>query len=350
MFNFSQTPQVIFGLDISAGSVKLAEIHKNGKEYSARAFSRVSLPKGAVINDVVADTKTFNYVLKQALDKPQFGRFDSRYAVASLPESKSFIRIIQIPKMSDAEAEAAVPFEAESFIPLPIDQVYLDWQKVGESGDKNNILIIATPKEYVEKYLEVLDGAQVKTVALEAESQSLCRALAGWGAGETMLVADIDASRSNLVMIENGALQFSSTVPIAGSAFTEAVARSLGVASVKAEEIKKKVGLISTAEYPNIKTSLVPVLNTLMAEIKNVLKFHAEHSEKQVEKIVLAGGGAKLKNLAELMQAEIISEGNIKVENGNPFKNLAGLKQQPLSAADALSFSTAIGLAIRNFE
>lgn len=347
---FNPKNQSLIGLDISAGSIKLMQIKKDGKSFAVRAFSRVALPKGAIISDTISDLKTFNFVLKQALDKPQFGRFDGQYVAAALPESKSFIRVIQIPKMSDAEAEAAVPFEAESFIPLPIDQVCMDWQKVGETADKMNILIIATPREFVEKYLQALDGAQTKTVALEVESQSICRALVGWKTQENFLLVDIDAARTSLVMVEDGALQFSSTVPIAGGAFTEGLARSLGVSSVKAEEIKRKVGLSNTAEYPNLRIAMVPVLNNLTAEIRNVLKFHAERSDKPVEKVILTGGGAKLKSLAELTQSDLASEGNLKVELGNPWRNLAGLKQPPLSLEDSLSFSTAIGLAIRNYQ
>lgn len=349
MFNFSKTENSI-GMDISSGSVKLMQIKKDHKKYTVKAFSRVSLPKGTIINDAVADQKTFSFVIKQALDKPQFGKFDTQFVTVSLPESKSFIRVIQIPKMSDQESEAAVPYESESFIPMPIDQVYLDWQKVGETADKSNILIIASPKEYVDKYLDLLDLSGLKAMALETESQSLCRSLIGWGQKETSLIADIDSSRSNLVMIEAGSLQFSSTVPIAGGAFTEGLARSLGVASAKAEEIKKKVGLLNTAEYPNIKISLVPILNSLTAEIKNVLKFHTERSEKPVSKVVLAGGGAKLKGLIELMQPEFAAEGNIAVEVGNPWRNLSELNSPPLSGEEASSWSTAIGLAIRNYE
>jgi type IV pilus assembly protein PilM len=349
MFNFSK-PQSFIGLDVSGSSIKLMQIKKDGKNFAVKAFSRGALPKGALINDVIADQKTFNFVLKQALDKPQFGRFDTQYAVAALPESKSFIRVIQIPKMSDAESEAAVPYEAESFIPMPIDQVYLDWQRIGESNDKSDILIIATPKEYIDSFLGFLDQAGLNPAALETESQSLRRSLISWKDKQTCLIADIDAGRSNLVMVEDSNLQFSSTIPIAGSAFTESLARALGVSSAKSEEIKKKVGLLNTAEYPNVKIALAPILTSINAEINNVLKFHAERSQKSVEKVILAGGGAKLKNLAEMMQSELAGAGNIKVEIGNPWRNLDGIKNQAFSPEESLSWSTAIGLAIRNYE
>jgi type IV pilus assembly protein PilM len=315
------------------------------------------------------------------MDKPQFGRLDTNRAVVSLPESKSFVRVIQIPQMSDSEANNAVPFEAESFIPLPIDQVYLDWQKIGNAdgspglgnlprpaspearpgafapgetvqveAGKMNILIIASPKEFVDKYLEVLDKAGLNTVALEVESQSCLRAAIALGSRETVLLVDLGGLRSSLIMVEGGSLQFTSTIPIAGDTFTESIARALGVSSVKAEEIKKKVGITNTSEYPNIKTELLPVLNNLAAEIKNILKFHSEHSQNPVLRVIIAGGSGKLKSLPEFLAAQLLEAGVPKVELANPMQNLNIADNEHLSAAESLSFVTAMGLAARGAD
>ncbi len=269
-----------FGLDISGSSFKFMQLDKSAKGLAVKAYGDVALPKSLVINDTVSDTKTFLALLKQNLDKPQFGRLTTNYVVASLPESKSFVRVIQIPKMSEAEADNAVPYEAENFIPLPLDQVYLDWEKIGEEGDKMNVLMVAAPKEFVDVYVDLLDKAGLKPAALEVESQSCRRAVLLPESRETVLLVDMEAFRSSMIMVENGFLQFTSTIPIAGNSFTESVATALGVSAAKAEEIKRKVGIANTAEYPNIKISLLPVLGNLEAEIKNILKFHGEHSSR----------------------------------------------------------------------
>ena len=347
MFSFfSKTPKA-FGLDVSGSSLKIMQLENQKSSSKVKSYAEVPFPKGLIANDTITDVKTFNFLVKQALEKPQFGRLDTNYAVASLPEAKSFVRVIQIPKMSDAEAENAVPFEAESFIPLPIDQVYLDWQKLGETADKMNILIIASPKEFVDSYLHILDGTGIKTLALEVESQSCLRALLGKDNKDTVLVVDLDAFRSSLIMVEEGAMQFTSTIPVAGNTFTEAIAKSLGVAGAKAEEIKKKVGISNTVEYPNVKTALLPVLSNLSEEIKNILKFHSQHSERQVSKIILAGGTSRLTNLAEFLEPLFTDFGSPKVVLGDPWLNLPQIKNSPLNALDSLGFVTAIGLAMR---
>ncbi len=350
MFNSFAEKNRAFGLDVSANSIKLALLEKSGKTFKLQGFSQAALPKGVIINDAVVDLKTFNYVLGQLLEKPQFGKINTKYVVASLPEAKSFVRVIQIPLMTDAEAESAVPFEAENFIPMPIDQVYLDWQKIGNNGDKTDVLIVASPKEAVDKYLSILDQANLKPVALEVESQSCCRAVIAKDSKETALIADIQADRTSLIMVENGFLQFTSSIPLAGNAFTESIARALGVSSTKAEEIKKKVGIANTAEYPNIRNALLPVLASFSAEIKNILKFHSEHSEKPVGRILLSGGSAKLKNIAEFLQSELQDQNNLKVELTDPWINLGIASAASLEKIQNLEFTTALGLALRGVE
>lgn len=365
MFNLFTKHENAFGLDVSGSSFKLLQLKKEGKEAKVLGYSDVSLPKGLIISDAISDAKTFAYLFRQAVLRPQYGKLEGSQVIASLPESKSFVRVIQIPPMSDAETETAVPVEAESFIPLPIDQVYLDWQKLGvhpvkssvggvasqsfdgvKSNGKQEVLIIASPKEFVDKYLQILESAGLVVRALEVESQSCHRALIDFNAKPTCLIVDLDAFRTSLIMVEEGNLQFTSSIPIAGSSFTESIARSLGVSSQKAEMIKRKVGISNTAEYPNIKTALLPVIGNLVAEIKNIVKFHSEHSQNKVQKIILAGGSAKLKNLAESLAPEFQAEG-LTVEMGKPWVNLPEIKSPPFDEFDSLSYTTAIGLAMR---
>lgn len=346
-FNFLSKNLPAFGLDLSSDSLKVMQFNKSGRNYSLKAYSEVQMPKGLIVGDAVTDLKTFDYLLKQTLQKPQFGKIDTNYVVASLPESKSFVRVIQIPKMSQAEAENAVPYEAESFIPMPIDQVYLDWQKISEVGDKMNILMIASPRDFVDKYLGILEKSGLKPVAFEVESQSCHRALIPESSKETVLLIDSESLRTSLIMVEEGGLQFTSTIPIAGNNFTEAIAKNLGVASAKAEEIKIKVGVDNTVEYPNIKTALLPVLSTLSAEIKNILKFHNEHSDKVVTKVILSGGTSKLKNLSAYLAPELVDSGVTVVELADPWKNINFTVAPNIDTLNSLSFITVIGLAIR---
>lgn len=335
------------GLDIAGSSLKFLELQAIHNQTKIVGMSDVPLPKGLMVNDTITDPKTLVYLLNSAVQKPEYGRFSNLPVCVSLPESKSFVRVIQLPLMQESEIEIAVPVEAESFIPLPINQVYLDWQVLSTQDDKMEILIVASPRNFVDGYLNILDQAKLDVCAMEVESQSCHRALIPKKSQSTSLIVDIDSFRTSLIMVDNGNLQFTSSIPLAGNSFTDAIAKFLGVSGQKAELIKRTAGLANTSEYPNLRSSIDSLVKSLSAEIKNILKFHSEHSNHKVENLILAGGGAKAKNLAEILSNEFVAD-QIRVELGDPFVNLANLNSPPVAKFEALNFTTAIGLALRN--
>jgi type IV pilus assembly protein PilM len=215
---------------------------------------------------------------------------------------------------------------------------------------KMEVLIIASPKEFVDKYLAALEKIGLKLVAVEVESQSVVRSLIKPGDTENILIADLDAYKTALIMVEKGNLQFTSSIPLAGNSFTDKISQALTIPTAKAEAIKKEFGIANTPDYPNLKTYLLPVVNDLAAEIKNILKFHYDHSEQRITRLILSGGSAKLKHLDELLPPLLAEFSDLRVEIANPLVNLENLQNQDLSAYEALSFTTAIGLAMRDLQ
>ncbi len=337
-----------FGLDISSHTLKVVEFNREGKHLKLTALGRQKLAQGMVADDNILDSASLGSFIAKMLTRLEFGNVTTPYVSVSLPESKCFIRIINIPQVTETQADQAVRFESESYIPIPIDQVYLDWQSTGRVVDgKMEVLIAAAPKEVVDKYLSVIEKAGLLPVSLEVESQSMTRALFDAASQENVLVVDIGTDHTNLVMIEQGTLQFSSSIPVGGSAFTNTIAKFLGITSLQAEEIKQKVGFENTTDYPNIKVGMMPVLNNLSAEISNVLKFHNEHSTVRVEKVLLSGGGSKMLHLKEYLQ-EQFTQDKMTVTDAIPWvlnKNV--LKNDLLSESAVLDLTTVIGLATR---
>ena len=338
-----------FGLDISGSSAKIVQLKRAGKTWKLQCFSTIPVPKGVISNDVVLDSDGLSKLIIRGLDSPDFGHVSTPYVHVSLPESKSFVRIIHIPVMSEQAADQAVLFEAESYIPIPIDQVYLDWQPTGRVDEaRMEVLIIATPIETVDKFLSTVQKAHLRPTALEVGSQSILRSVIADTSEETTLVVDLGTNRTNLIMVEQGTLQFSSSIPVAGNTFTESIARFLGITNSKAEAIKDDVGIANTTEYPNIKIALLPILNNLGAEIKNVLKFHNEHSKIPATKILLCGGSAKMKHLAEFLMPEFSDIPGLVVEVADPLKVWQGkVDLGKLNSYNVLDYTTALGLALR---
>ena len=338
-----------FGLDISAGSIKVAQIRKAGRKVKLQCLTRNPLPKGIVSGDTILDIDALSKMIVRTLDKPEFGHVTTSYVNLALPESKSFVRVIHIPKMGESEADNAVKFEAEAYIPLPIDQVYIDWQPTGLIEDNRmEILMIASPKEQVDKYIQALEKAHLRPKALEVESQSITRCLIPPSSSEAILIIDIGNTRTSLVMVSSGNLQFTSSVPVAGAALTEAISTYLGVTNPQAEAIKIRVGMANSTDYPNLKLAMQPVMANLVAEIKNVLNFQKQHSSMPVTQLWICGGSAKLAHVTEYFTEQFKDYTGMKVMLADPAKILSGIVGlDPGQQKELLSFTSALGLALR---
>ena len=106
--------------------------------------------------------------------------------------------------------------------------------------------------------------------------------------------------------------------------------------------------------------ALDPILNNLYDEVKNTIKFHEEHSDLElaghvaIQQIILCGGTSKLPNLIEYLQGKLLGDEqfkgrNIKVSLANPWVNVVSSGPPPFSRREALSYTTSLGLALRNY-
>lgn len=131
----------------------------------------------------------------------------TKKAVISLPVASSFSTLVELPAMPESELVAAIPFEAKKFIPIPLNEVELDWSVVERKAQPRTgptlILLVAVPKEVIKKYAQVARIAGLNLLALEQEAFSLARSLIGSKPG-VFLIADIGNKSTDLVVVEDG--------------------------------------------------------------------------------------------------------------------------------------------------
>ena len=362
-----------FGLDISDLSLKIIKLKKIKNGFDLATFGEQNLKPGIIKGGEIKDEKALSEVIKEALNKVQGEKLKTKYVIASLPEEKAFLQVIQMPRMSEEELKSAVIYEAENYIPLPIEEVYLDSQvipPVYNHLDHFDVLIAALPKKTVDPYLSALKMAKLEPVSLEIESLSISRALIKGGiATVPVLLIDLGATRTSFIIFSGHSLRFTSSIPVSSGSFSEIISKTQGVDLAEAEKLKIKYGLEEKiqikikngiekkTERGKIFEALIPPLVDLIQQIKRYLDYyqtHASHEHlppngKGVSKILLCGGGANLKGLPELLSLEL----KIPVELGNPWINIlpASLKELPdLPLEKSLAFTTAIGLALRGIS
>lgn len=355
-----------FGLDISDLSLKILDFKKEKKGVSIASFGEDKIEKGIISRGAIKKEKDLIDIIKKSVQSVKGRKLKTKYVIASLPEEKAFLQVIKMPPLSEDDLKSAVIYEAENYIPLPIEKVYLDFQVVPYLHDHHktvDVLIAALPREIVDSYLRVLKGAGLEPLAFEVESQSIARALIKRGVTKyPVLIVDLGSTRTSFVIYSGYSIRFTSSVPVASWNFTQLISKNLGVSFKEAEAIKKTYGLGSftakdkTPKVINEKKGklfdiLIPALVDLVQQIKRYLEFYNSHSpkdhlslkERTISKVILGGGGAYLKGLREWLSLEL----QLPVEIGNPWINVELKDKKDFPSKKSLGFTTAIGLALR---
>lgn len=369
-----------FGLDISDLSLKIIKLKKKKKFLSLSSFGEAEIPAGIIEGGEVKDEVSLAKIIKEAVSKVKGERLKTKYVVASLPEEKAFLQVIQLPKMTEEELEKAVMFEAENYIPLPMEEVYLDFQAVQplyNHLDHLDVLIAALPQKTIDPYVSAIKKAGLIPKVMEIESQAISRALVK---NETspfpVLLIDLGATRTGFIVFSGYSLRFTSSISVSSQKFTKTISDTMKINIPEAEKLKQKCGLEVRQEInlrkkskdvkfekrviedKRIFNSLVSLLMDLVGQIKKYLSYYQTHASHEhlssdgrgaVAKIFLSGGGANLKGLSSILSLEL----GIPVETANPWVNILPdpLREVPeLSYEKSLSFTTALGLALRGIK
>ena len=341
-----------FGLDISDFTVKFVKISRSFYgELSIADFGEVKLPENVVDGGEIKKENELAALLKNNLKTDDGRHFHERFVAATLPEEKSFVHLIQLPKMKMEDAGKAAQWELEGVVPLPIEELYFDYAVLPskEAIDHLDLLVTAFPKTLVDSYVRVLEGAGFVPAALELESQAISHSL--WsGEDGAFIFVDLGATRTSSMIVANGFLIFTLSIPLGGRDFDRVISERLGVSIERARDVKINIGLAKNKDGAP-REVLMPLVSELADELKKQLSFYREHSAHRhgmpadISAIVLSGGDANLTGLTTYLSFTLGKE----VKIGNPLARLFQQKKfmPPFPRNKSLKYTTAIGSALR---
>lgn len=337
---------VFFGLDIGSHSIKIAQVEKSKDKARLVAFGIAPSPPRGLLSEAEADLTTLAAAIKKL---HQETRIATKNAATTLPEDKVFTKIVTFPRLSEDELKSAIKWEAEQYVPIPLEEVTLDYQIVGTikegAVEKIEVLLVAAPKSLIEKVIKVLKVAGLTPVALETEILALARSLAPPDS-ETSLLVDLGARATDIAIVERGQVVFTRSIPTAGEALTRAVASGLDMEPGQAEEYKKAYGVDPERLEGKVEEAIGPILEAVVKEMEKAIQFYQSTKRKQVKAVILAGGTAGLPEVVSLLAKKL----SIEIQVGDPFIRLEKNKEilAKIPAGMAPLYATAIGLALKD--
>jgi type IV pilus assembly protein PilM len=337
----------VLGLDIGSHSIKAIELAHAGNQITILSAGSMATPvktTGSISN---IELESVAYVIKQLIKE---AGIRTKSVNVALPESQVFTRVIEVPQLSSRELSSAIQWEAEQYIPLPLDQVNMDFTILRDgkqtTSGKMEVLLVAAPKALIERYMTILDMADLEPVSAETEIIASSRALVrSVPTLKNVLIASLGAQTTDIAILTSGVLSVTRSIAAGGEALTRAISQSLEFNAAQAEEYKKTYGLEKNMLEGKIVNAVKPVMDTIVSEIKRASAYFEErHANERIEAILLGGGSAKLPGMVSYFAENV----GIETQLANPWLGIRFDPRFNVLLQEGPTFSVSVGLALRD--
>ncbi len=305
----------VVGLDIEAGSIAAAEVKADGSAPVSVAAIEPLAP-GAFHEGEVIDADGLVEALKALFSKHKL----SKQVRLGIGNQRVIVRTLRLPAIEDhKEMEAAVRFQAQEQIPMPLDQAVLEHQVVGgvpgEEGatPQVDVVVVAARRDMIGSFLEPVRRAGLEPVGVDLSAFGMIRALANGanGAnGEAVLYCNV-GDVMNLAVARGRACLFTRVSSIGLEEIAGRLGAETGLSTEHATQWLTHVGLASSVEeidgdaavVSNVRRVLEDGLSGLVDELRLSLDYYgAQESAVPVGRVVLCGPGSAIPGLAEQME------------------------------------------------
>lgn len=350
------------GVDIGSSSIKIVQLKNDNGIAVLETYGAVSF--GSYIDNAYvgqAVNPTHMQTIQAINDLVKESNITTLVSAVSIPSASSLVFLLELPAtISQKDFANVIPLEARRYIPVPISEVALDWWVVPhdevlegneDSGDRDTakrilptrVLVAAIHNEALSRFQDVVKDAKLSADFFEIEMFSNVRSCIGKDLSTVVLV-DFGASKIKVTVIYRGVLQDFHIINRGSQDLTRVLSTGLNLPLVKAEEIKKRYGLLSDNEYKEASSIISGSLEYVIGEINNIILSYEKKYNQSIDKVVITGGGAALPGLVDLLNNKL----SVPVSKADPFSRVkVPAFLEPILSEVGPEFGVALGLAMR---
>jgi type IV pilus assembly protein PilM len=380
------------GVDIGSAFIKVVQLKNKGGKALLETYGEIALGPYAGGEVGQATNLPPEKIAEALTDLFREAGVTTKNAALSISLKSSLLSLIEVPTTDEIKLNDIVPLEARKYIPVPMNEVTLDWWIIPEresysAGDDDvsaesnqkdvarahkisthgstEVMVAAIHTEAIEKYNRIAGIMQFEKMFFELEVFSAIRATLG-RAMQTTLLVDIGATTTKLAVIEFGVTRFTHTINRGSQDITIALSKAHSISFAMAEDRKRTFDIlaeiknihetetigevskqISADKQVSVARAANLTLESIFSETNTMLMQYQQKHNVSVDSVILTGGGALLKGLLPLAQKRI----NATIALGDPFaKVVAPAFLEPMLESAGPEFAVAVGLALRKIQ
>jgi len=309
------------GVDIGSSSVKAVELQGRGGDLQLLNLGFETLQADSVVDGQIMELNAVSSAISTIFNEH---KIKTTKVAAGVNGHSVIVKNIVLPQMSEDELQESFAWHAEEHIPFDISEVNLDYHVMNRSDEAIHVLLAACKRDKVANLKQAIQlaGKQPSIVDVDAFALQNCYELNyDPQPGHVVALLNIGASTTNINILNGVRSVFTRDATFGGNQYTSLLQKELGLTFDQAEAVKRGMPMPEGIEQRDISPILDTVSDILALEIQKTMDFYratVEEGESAVEKILVSGGGSKLKGLVEFLSRRF----EVPVELFDPFRKI----------------------------
>lgn len=244
------------GLDIGRASIAAVRLQHQASGSVLVSAALDQLPDGIINEGEVMDVDALATAIRNFW---KTYKIRGKKVSLGLASQKVVVRTLDFPMLDKKELRQAIEYQAQDYIPIPIEEAVFDFHVMGrftdeEGVDKQKVLVIAAQKVMVMNFIDAIKKARLTIDGIDLQAFAMLRTFstasfldAGAPTGQATAIVNVASDVTNMIIETNGEPQFTRITSFGGDDFTKAVQEQTGVSFAEAELLKAQIGLPPTA-------------------------------------------------------------------------------------------------------
>jgi type IV pilus assembly protein PilM len=179
-------------VNIEERSLRLLTV-KGGE---VQKWGQVALEPGLIENGLIRDPAQVSLAIDSLFREqkaPKKGVITSLTVIGLGSTSQIF----DLPKMRPNQLEEAINHEARRAMPVPVEELYLSHQVIGEEDDMQQVYVLGAPRDLVDAHIDALQMAGIQLKAIDLKPLALVRAVQQANA----VIADLESESFHVIVV-----------------------------------------------------------------------------------------------------------------------------------------------------
>lgn len=301
-------------LDIGDTYIKIAKVSVASGKIVAETLAYDRIELNVYLNDSDEAANKLALLIKQMVKDT---KVTAREAAIVIPDSRSYTRVLEMPTLTEKELISAIRYQAEQYIPIPIDKAALDLQILSEDkkNKKTAVLLVASAKTTAEKMSHIAEQANLLPVSITNESSALFafidhmvkadKAHATTPAAAIFLNLGFASTSLSVYDMSLGIPLQTHSFLIGMEIFLKEIKSNFNVNDADGEKMLFEVGLTQNKAPVPVQNILASAYNELASEVSKFIISTKQKYTMPISKLCIVGEGCRFAGLDQKLATSI---------------------------------------------